>query len=136
MHSCGSPTTTLPRSTRPRGATPIGVDALARPQVRFLVAREDGRAVGCAALLLGPDGTAELKRMIVHQGARGKGIGRTLLTAIERAACLEGVTLLMLETGPLNAAALALYKRHGYTERGPFGIYEAGPWSVFMEKPL
>ena len=33
-------------------------------------------------------------------------------------------------------AALKLYRRFGYAERGPFGDYAEGPHSVFMEKRL
>jgi putative acetyltransferase len=39
-----------------------------------------------------------------------------------------------LETGVRQPEALALYRRHGYTERGPFGPYQPDPLSTFFEK--
>ena len=33
-------------------------------------------------------------------------------------------------------AAQALYRRHGFATRGPFGDYPEHPHSVFMEKRL
>lgn len=114
----------------------IDVEALAAPAVRFFVARLDGRAVGCGALVLGDAGQAELKRMFIDPAARGRGGGRGILEAIEDIARREGVRLIRLETGTLNHEALALYRRFGYRERGPFGGYGPDPLSVFMEKAL
>jgi putative acetyltransferase len=114
----------------------IDVEALAAPAVRFFVARLDGHAVGCGALVLGAADQAELKRMFVDPAARGRGVGRGILQAIEDAARREGVRLIQLETGTLNHEALALYRRFGYRERGPFGSYRPDPLSVFMEKAL
>src|SRR5262249_44507824 len=53
----------------------IDTDALARPNVRFYVARLSGEAIGCGALVLGLDYQAELKRMFVNDEARGRGVG-------------------------------------------------------------
>jgi len=114
----------------------LDLASLLAPRVRFFVARLDEKAVGCGALVLRPDGLAELKRMFVDPSTRGSGIGRSILDAIETAARLEQVRLLQLETGIHNHAALALYRRAGYSERGPFGSYRPDPLSVFMEKPL
>ena len=110
--------------------------ALSADGVRFFVARLDGKAAGCGALVIGEPGAAELKRMFVDPAARGHGIGRRLLDAIEAAARGEGVALLRLETGIDNREALRLYHRCGYRERGRFGDYAADPLSIFMEKPL
>ena len=48
----------------------------------------------------------------------------------------SGCKLLMLETGPYQLEALALYASAGYERRGPFGHYVNDPLSVFMEKHL
>ena len=112
----------------------LPVAELAAAHVRFFVARLDGRAVGCAALVLQGDGEAELKRMFVADAARGQGAGRALMQRIEETARREGVRVLRLETGIKNAEALALYRRAGFGERGPFGSYGPDPLSVFMEK--
>lgn len=117
------------------GRHPADVARLAASDVHFFVARIDGRAVGCGALLAAPpDG--EIKRMFVAAEARGWGLGAALLATIEAAARSSGLTRLRLETGPRNAAALALYSAEGYEPCGPFPPYAAGPHSVFMEKQL
>jgi putative acetyltransferase len=108
--------------------------ALAQENVRFLLARIGGAAVGCGALLIGGDGEAEIKRMFVAPGARGRQLGRQILLALEREAEAAGVRVIRLETGVRQPEALALYRSHGYIERGPFGSYGSDPLSTFFEK--
>jgi putative acetyltransferase len=112
------------------------LSALRASNVRFLVVRDaNGRAVGTGALAL--DGAwAELKRMWVIPEARGVGVSRLVLAALEARARSEGVRTLRLETGVENHAALGLYARAGFKRRDPFGDYRADPLSVFMEKDL
>jgi putative acetyltransferase len=112
----------------------VDVATLTQPNVRFLVARRGGAAVGCGALVLGADGEAELKRMFVLPEVRGLKIGRRILEALEAAGKAEGVRVIRLETGVRQPESLALYRRHGYTERGPFGGYRRDPLSTFFEK--
>ena len=113
----------------------VSAEDLQAEGVRFFVARADGVAVGCGALRR--NGTqGEVKRMFVLERARGLGVGRAILTALEAAALADGVIVLRLETGTRNNEALGLYRRSGYVERGPFGGYAADPVSVFMEKVL
>jgi putative acetyltransferase len=81
-------------------------------------------------------GFAEVKRMYVAEAARGSGLGHRLLERIEDVARASGETVLMLETGTMNAAALKLYERAGFSRRDPFGDYPDHPASVFMEKRL
>ncbi len=114
----------------------IDAQALAAPAVRFFVARRGGVVVGCAALVLGAPGEAELKRMFVTTAVRGQAVGFRLLAEVEAAARGEGVRILRLETGVASAGALALYRRAGYLDRGPFGAYRPDPLSVFMEREL
>jgi putative acetyltransferase len=114
----------------------LDLAALERPEVRFFVARRDGRAVGCGALVLGRDGQAELKRMFVDPATRGLKVGRDLLARIEAEARDLGVRLIQLETGTRQPEAIGLYSRFGYLDRGPFGDYGPDPLSVFMEKTL
>jgi putative acetyltransferase len=109
---------------------------LARDNVRFLVARSEGRAVGCGALLIGGEGEAEIKRMFVAPRLRGRQLGRRILVALESQALAESVRVVRLETGVRQPAALALYRSHRYIERGPFGSYAADPLSTFFEKRL
>lgn len=121
---------------RPESTHLVSAEFLSAPNVRFFVARLDGRAVGCGALVLGKNGQAEVKRMFVTEEARGQGAGKAVLQAIEEAARREGVRLLQLETGIHNRAAIMLYRVQGYRSCGPFGDYRPDPISVFLEKTL
>jgi putative acetyltransferase len=113
----------------------LDLEAYTRPEVALLVAREAGVVLGCGAYRLQDDGSAEVKSMFVVPEARGRGIGRAILAALEDA--LRGrVTTLRLETGIKQDAALRLYESAGFHRRGPFGSYRDDPLSVFMEKPL
>jgi putative acetyltransferase len=114
----------------------VDIDQLAQPRVHFFVAREEGRALGCGSFVLGAEGHAEMKRVFVDPAARGKGVARAIMAALEREAARLGVTLMQLETGIKQPEAIALYRKFGYAERGPFGSYQPDPLSLFMEKRL
>lgn len=114
----------------------LAVPALLAAGVRFFVARRDGRALGCGGYALLPGEAAEMKRLFVDPGARGQGVGGTLVRAVERAAAGEGVRTLFLETGVKSFEALRLYRHHGFAGCGPFAGYRLDPSSVFMVKPL
>jgi putative acetyltransferase len=114
----------------------LSLGALLASNVRFLVARDaGGPAIGTGALALHGD-WAELKRMWVVPEARGRGVSKAILAALEAKARSEGVRILRLETGVESHAALALYQRAGFKRREPFGDYRADPLSVFMQKDL
>ena len=118
----------------------LPAEALAGADIRFFLATLSGRAAGCGALALkgedaqGPWG--EVKAFYVAPGARGHGLGRRLLDAIEAAARAEGLAWLRLETGDTLTHARALYAAAGFAECGPFGDYAADPRSIFMHKRL
>jgi len=113
----------------------LSLGALAAPDIAFFVARIDGAMVGCGALAT-RDGYGEIKSMFVDPGIRRAGVAAGLLGRIESEAISQGLAMLRLETGDLLHAARALYRRHGFTDRSPFGAYCAHPHSVFMEKRL
>ena len=114
----------------------IDIAALAQPNVLFAVARDEmHRAVGCAAVVVGPD-YGELKRMFVRPPHRGSGVARALLAFLEARAATQGCTLLTLETGIRQPEALSLYERSGFERCGRFGNYPHDPLSVFMRKRI
>jgi putative acetyltransferase len=114
----------------------LDIASLQLPQVTFLVARVDGRALGCGAVVSSGEGWAEIKRMFVSPAARGLKLGRRLLEEIEAIAFRSGERLLRLEAGAKQPEALALYRSAGFVEIGPFGSYRPDPLSLFMEKTL
>ncbi len=95
-----------------------------------------GSALGMVALVDRGDGTGEIKRMFVLESARGRGVARSLLGALEAGASVRGIRLLQLETGTHHTAALALYSSLGYLHIARFGPYSASEFSVCMEKSL
>jgi predicted amidohydrolase YtcJ len=68
----------------------LDLAALQRRDVTFVVARADGRAVGCGSLLTSGDSWAEIERMFVSPAARGQKLGRGLLEKLERIAIEKG----------------------------------------------
>jgi putative acetyltransferase len=93
----------------------------------FVVAYLDEVAVGCGAVRRLDEATAELKRMYVDPSARGRGIGRALVEALEREARLLSMTRVVLETGTRLAPAIKLYQAMGYTRIPLFGEYVSSP---------
>jgi putative acetyltransferase len=120
----------------PESRHALDLASLKQPKVRFAVARDaEARAVGCGAVVLGPD-YGELKRLYVRPSGRGQGVARALLVLLEAEARRAGCDLIKLETGPCQPEALGLYTKHGYERRAAFGKYTNDPLSVFMEKRL
>ena len=102
----------------------------------FLIAYVDGMPVGCGAVRSIEDGAAEIKRMYVVPAFRQRGVAKRVLDALEDEARNLGITRLLLETGPRQPEAIALYEKAGYVARSPFGEYDASPLNVFFEKRL
>ncbi|MEU9960371.1 GNAT family N-acetyltransferase [Streptomyces sp. NPDC050982] len=69
------------------------------------------------------DGDAELKRMYVVEEARGSGLARRILAALEDDARAAGRIRMVLETGDKQPEAIALYASSGYEPCVKFGHY-------------
>ncbi|MFE1145681.1 GNAT family N-acetyltransferase [Streptomyces albidoflavus] len=89
----------------------------------FVVTGPGGTAMACGGWRTAAQATAEIKRMYVTPAARGHGLGRQILAALESDARRHGMRQVILETGVANTAALALYASRGYT---PTASYVAG----------
>lgn len=114
----------------------LDLASLSKPNVFFVVARDGGHtALGCGAVVLN-NSYGEIKRMFVRLEARGKGIAKQIIAALEAGARASGCRELMLETGPYQPEALGFYTSQGYERRGAFGAYSEHPLSVFMGKLL
>jgi GNAT superfamily N-acetyltransferase len=97
-----------------------GAAELNPPRGAFLVGYQDGEPICCGGIKdLGP-GVCELKRMYVVPEARGRGIARKLLGALEDHARELGYGVMRLDTGDRQPHARKLYESEGYAEIGNF----------------
>jgi GNAT superfamily N-acetyltransferase len=102
----------------------------------FFVAYLNGEPVGCGAIRQIAPGTAEFKRMYVAPEARGLGIAGQMVAALEADAMRLGMSRLVLETGPRQPEAIAVYRRAGFESIPLFGEYVGSKFSVCMAKDL
>jgi GNAT superfamily N-acetyltransferase len=102
------------QSSRGMPTTPADFEA---GQGRFFVVRDDdGTPVGCGGVRLLDPQTAEVKRMWIVPSARGRGLGRELLAALEQAAVELGAERGVLDTFDVLGPAMALYRSAGWQE--------------------
>ncbi|MEV3855621.1 GNAT family N-acetyltransferase [Streptomyces sp. NPDC050095] len=113
------------------------------PDGLFLIAYDTGEPVACGGWRAQQqdaqgyaDGDAELKRMFVVERARGKGLARRILAALEDSAARAGRTRMVLETGAPLTEAIGLYESSGYRPTDPFGVYRCHEDSRFYAKSL
>jgi GNAT superfamily N-acetyltransferase len=89
---------------------------MAEPNGAFLVAVVDGVAVACGGLKRFRGDVGELKRMFVAKDARGQGLARAMLEALEARARELGFRELVLDTAAPLLEAQALYASAGFEE--------------------
>ncbi|MBL8583562.1 MAG: MarR family transcriptional regulator [Rhizobiaceae bacterium] len=89
-------------------------NSMAPPTGCFLVVRLFGRPIGCGGLRSLASGTGEIKRMWVAPEARGLGVARRLLAALEDKAVDLGMHAVRLDTNRALAQAQSLYRKAGY----------------------
>ena len=104
------------------------------PDGVFLVVRDEGRAVGCGGVCRFDETRAELKRMYVVPDARGRGLGRLLLVALEDEARRLGYDGIVLETGDRQPEALGLYESAGYERIPCYGVYATRALSMLLRE--
>ena len=97
-------------------AATVSPAQLTPPHGMLLLARRGRRPVGCGAIRRLDADNAEIKRMWVDPAARGVGVGRSLLAALERAAVQLGCNTVRLDTAASLREALALYRSAGYLD--------------------
>jgi DNA-binding MarR family transcriptional regulator/GNAT superfamily N-acetyltransferase len=96
------------------------VEDMAPPSGLFVIARLDGDAVGCGGFKRVDRATGEIKRVWTAPSARGLGVARRMLRALEAAAREAGLKTLRLDTNRALTEAHALYRSEGYREIARF----------------
>ncbi|MBO3736256.1 GNAT family N-acetyltransferase [Actinoplanes flavus] len=115
--------------------TPITAADFTPPNGDFLVAVENDRLIASAGWRRHGD-DAELKRMFTTSAARGRGVARRMLAAVEASAAAAGCKRMILETGDRQPEAIALYESAGYVRIPDFGYYAGYPDVLSYAKPL
>ena len=104
--------------------------SVAAGDTALLAARLDGKIVGTVQLGLDTPPNqphrADIKKMLVHRSARGRGIGAALMAAVEEEARRRGRWLLVLDTVP-GENGHRLYLRAGWTQTGLVPDYALFP---------
>ncbi len=123
--------------------TPVAPEEFEPPNGAFFVAEyaadpaglDAGGLIGCAGWRRHGD-DAELKRMFTAKAARGRGLGRRLLAAVEDSARAAGCRRVILETGDRQPEAVGLYGSAGYVRIDDFGYYAGADGVLSFAKPL
>lgn len=116
-----------------RSRDPEAADMM-RPRGVFLLAMSDGLPIGCVGLKGTGGELAEIKRLWTCQTARGFGIGKRLMHAVETVARELSVKTLRLDTNSALSEALKLYRMSGWVEIDRFN---EDPYpDLFFEKRL
>lgn len=115
-----------------------GPEHYRRPHGAFFIVDLDGGVMGCGAVrtVTLPDGwrAAELKRMWLAPGLRGRGVGRDLLHRLHVTARELGHDRAVLDSRRELEPALRLYGAAGYEEVPPFN--DNPDATVWMARPL
>ena len=102
----------------------------------YTVIAVDGDEVVGHSALRPFESKLEVKKVFVVPSRRGAGVARALLADLEDYARARGVASLVLQTGRLQVAAIALYQKIGYVPIEPFGAYADFPGALCFEKQL
>ena len=114
------------------------LDRLIADDAAFFIAYVDNKLVACGGVVLhaAEPPYGEVKRVFVDEEQRGKGLATAMMRHLESYIRDSGIGIARLEVGSLQPEAVRLYRRLGYSERGPFGNYEHDSLCLFMEKLL
>lgn len=110
-------------------------DVLAKDNCKMLGVFLDEELCGIGAVKLFDD-YGEIKRMFVPPNYRGRGLSQKILDALIDIIEKADLPYVRLETGEKYIAAMSLYRKNGFQERGAFGDYTKGYPNLYMEKLL
>ena len=116
----------------------LDFDGLRAGDVTFWSIHRGEQLAGCGALKMLDAGHGEIKSMRTHDDFLRQGVAARMLDHILAEARGRGAERLSLETGssPVFEPAIALYRRHGFTDCDPFADYKPDPFSRFMTRTL
>jgi DNA-binding MarR family transcriptional regulator/GNAT superfamily N-acetyltransferase len=97
-------------------STSVDYAEFAEPTGLLLIARLGDDPIGCGALKFHDGEPPDIKRMWIAPSARGLGVGRRMLSALEQQAAQRGAAVVRLETNRSLDEAIALYRSSGYVE--------------------
>lgn len=118
----------------PTRGGPAGEEDKRPPAGAFIVARLQGKPVGCGMLRRIDDGTGEIKRMWISPQARGMGVASRILVRLEDTARELGWKRVRLDTNRALKEAQTMYRKAGYHE---IGRYNDNPYADYwFEKDL
>lgn len=118
---------------------PVDVDEMARRFIgvadradqAVLVAEVDETVVGWIHIaerrLLVASRQAEIMGLVVHDEARGRGLGRALVLAAERWAALRGLTTVVVRSNVVRPESHPFYERLGYERYKSQHVYRKKP---------
>jgi len=116
----------------------LDISGLQVPEVTVWTAWRQGRIASVGALKMLQHNTAEVKSMRTHPDFLRGGAASAILERIITVAKSRGVKRLSLETGSGAAfePALALYRRRGFVNGGPFSDYQQSAFNQFLHLSL
>ena len=125
-------------SSPPEAVFALDLSGLQDPTVTVWGAWEGERLAAIGALKMLGTEEAEVKSMRTHPDFLRQGAGAALLEHVIETARARGVRRLSLETGrgPVFEPALAMYRRRGFADGGPFSDYVPNDFSQFLHLAL
>jgi putative acetyltransferase len=125
-------------SSPPGSVFALDLSGLQDPAVTVWTLWRDGNLAGIGALKMLGDGTAEIKSMRTHPDYLRQGVAEALLRHMLAEARARRLARVSLETGsgPAFDPALALYRRHGFTNGDAFSDYQTSDFNQFLHLDL
>lgn len=112
----------------------VDAPAMRGPSGGFVVAFDDDQPIACGGVVGVDDHTGEIKRMWVHPGWRGVGLGRRMLAELEQLVGAIGYRRVVLDTNAVLTEAITMYERAGYRS---IERYNDNPYAMrWFEKRL
>lgn len=93
------------------GTPPELVDRIIKGSFLFVVAEEEGRAIGMARVLSDGVSDAYIQDFVVHPSYRGQGVGKEILRYIVRALKKRGISWIGLIAQP---GTVEFYRKEGF----------------------